>query len=95
MSHTNNKAIVTPIALRCDDFVRPLGLHTAIPLLSWQLPLMYRGVKQQAWQILVATAPELLNELAADMWNSGRVEGAQSIAVAYAGHALASRQRVY
>lgn len=95
MNHNNNNAALTPTGLRCEDIVRPLGLHTASPKLSWQLPLLRRGVKQQAWQVIAATAPELLTEPTADMWNSGRVESAQSVAVAYAGHALSSRQRVY
>ena len=95
MNYSFDHAPLTPTGLRCEDLIRPLGLHTSCPKLSWQLPATHRGSAQQAWQIIAASALELLNEEHADIWNSGRVESEQSVAVPYAGHALSSRQRVF
>lgn len=54
-----------------------------------------RGIRQVAYQVLVASMPELLKQDQGDLWDSGKVESDQSIHVAYAGKALTSRMRCY
>src|SRR6185312_11041355 len=85
---------MTPIDLRCEYRTDPLGIDVAQPRLSWKLPAAgARGARQSAYQIQCAASAA---DLAAGrrLWDSGRVESADSAGVAYAGPALASRQRV-
>lgn len=75
--------------------VNPLGIDTPEPRFSWTLTSDQRNVNQTSYQVLVATAPDLLTQDAADLWNSGVVESSQSLHIAYAGKALASSQQVF
>jgi alpha-L-rhamnosidase len=53
---------------------------------------MPRGVEQRAYQVLVASSPELLKAGRGDLWDSGKAESDQSVHVEYAGKPLGSRQ---
>lgn len=77
--------------LICEYRKNPLGIDIAAPRFGWQI----EGTRQTAYRILTASAPDLLSEGRADVWDSGRVESDQSLHVAYAGPRLNSRQRVY
>ena len=46
--------------LRCEYRNDPLGIDAAKPRLSWIINSELRGEKQTAYQVLVASAPELL-----------------------------------
>jgi alpha-L-rhamnosidase len=81
--------------LRCEYLLNPLGIETPQPRLSWKVETTARGWRQMAYQVLVASSPELLATGVADVWDSGRVDSAQSIHIPYAGPALTSRQRCY
>lgn len=74
-----------PVALRCEYLVDPLGVDVRAPRLSWQSPDTTRGARQTAWQVLVATDPERLAPGEADVWDSGKVKGDDSVAVAWGG----------
>ena len=82
-----------PRRIRCESMENPLGIDIAHPLLSWQLQDTRRGARQTAYQIRVASSADTLAQ--GDVWDSGPVNSAQSVNVAYAGPALASRQRYY
>jgi len=75
--------------LRCEYLKDPLGVDVAKPRLSWKLEAgngkPERGIKQTAYQILVASTPEILAKEKGDLWDSGKVAGDQSIQVEYAG----------
>lgn len=82
-------------ALRVDSAAEPLGIDDPAPRLSWQLRSDRRGARQTAYEVQVAASGE---NLAAGpyVWDSGRVESDQSVAVPYdpsAGEALASGTR--
>ena len=81
--------------LRCEYLVNPLGIDEPRPRLSWVLQSDRRGEKQTAYQVLVAGSPDRLADDQDDLWDSGRVESAQSVHVVYDGAELASGQRVY
>lgn len=66
------------------------AIGTRTPRFSWEVPLEGRGRKQSAYQVLVATYVELLDEGKADLWDSGRIASSQSVNVAYAGSELRS-----
>jgi alpha-L-rhamnosidase len=80
--------------LRCEVRINPLTIDAAKPGLSWKLETgdlkPERGIKQSAYQILVATSPEILAKDQGDLWDSGKVESSQSVHVGYSGKPLAS-----
>lgn len=77
--------------LRCEYLVDPLGIDVRQPRLSWALTCQQRCQKQTAFQVLVASSPELLGQDKGDLWDSGRVVSDQSVHVVYSGRPLDSR----
>ena len=97
-SDTRSADAVSPLAvehLRCEYREDPLGIESAQPRLSWWLRSEVRGQQQVAYQVLVASAPEVLARGEGDMWDSGRVASDQSVLVAYRGQPLAALQQVW
>jgi len=86
---------VTPVSLRCEQLVRPLGVDAASPHLSWNLTSDHRGQKQTAYRILVASSAERLAKDEGDIWDSGMVESGDSHGVKYGGKAMKSRSRCF
>ena len=81
--------------LRCDFMDHPLGLENSRPGFSWEIHADRRQTMQGAYQLMVASSPELLDEESADMWSPGLVESGQSVQVTYQGRPLASASRYY
>ena len=88
-------ASATPVQLRCEYMENPLGLDVATPHLSWQSDSTERNWTQTAYEILVAGSDENLRTGKADIWDSGKVNSAESVGIAYRGPALESRKRYY
>jgi alpha-L-rhamnosidase len=87
---------VRPVNLRCEYRANPLGIDVARPRLSWELAARQagaRGLRQSAYRVLVASSDALLQAGKGDLWDSGRVESAQSIHVVYGGAPLAAGAR--
>ncbi|QEH38718.1 Bacterial alpha-L-rhamnosidase [Aquisphaera giovannonii] len=82
-----------PANLRCESKVDPMGVDVARPRLSWIVTSEGRGQVQTAYRILVASGPAALARDEGDFWDSGKVDGAHTIAIEYAGKPLASDQR--
>ncbi|HNT34063.1 MAG TPA: glycoside hydrolase family 78 protein, partial [bacterium] len=61
------------------------------PLLSWTLSSDGHGARQTAYQVLVASGPELLKSGRADIWDSGIVPSDHSQAIGYSGIPLVSK----
>lgn len=78
--------------LRCEYLVNPLGIDAASPRVSWILDSNQRGEKQTAYQILVASSPENLQNGEGDLWDSDKVNSDASSQIVYAGKKLGSRQ---
>lgn len=81
--------------LNCEHLQSPLGIEALHPRLSWKCHSEARDFEQSAYRILVASAPEKLNEQAADMWNSGWTQSAQSVLVTYGGKSLEAGKTYY
>lgn len=82
--------------MKCEYLINPLGLDILSPRLSWQIKTSgTHGEKQTAYRILIASSPEKLNGKKADLWDSDKINSAQSIQVEYRGKALQSRTRCY
>ncbi|MEM1328099.1 MAG: sulfatase [Bacteroidota bacterium] len=60
---------------------------------SWQVPLTIE--KQLGYQILVASSKDNIDNNKGDIWNSGRVEGGQSIGIEHAGDALKAGKKYF
>jgi len=88
-------AAASPVHLRCEYLVNPLGLDQPFPHLSWQSDSSERNWKQCAYQILVASKSQLLSSGTADVWDSGRRDSDESGDIAYAGPELNSRRKYY
>ena len=79
--------IAGPVELRVDNLMNPLGIDDPAPKFSWQLRDGETGAKQAAYEVMVASSPELLTQGKADVWDSGRVASEQSLNVRYGGPA--------
>lgn len=88
-------ATLAPQLLRCEYLRDPAGIDVLQPRLSWELAGEGRGQRQTAWQILVASSPDLLEDARADLWNSGKVAGDQTVHLRYAGQPLGSAQHAF
>ena len=84
-----------PVELRVDDLKTPLGIDDPSPRFSWQLQDQTRGARQTAYQVLVASSPQLLDQGNADIWDSGRVDSGASLNIHYAGPALQPSTRYF
>ena len=84
-----------PIALLCEQRINPQGIDTRHPRFSWQLTAEGNDIHQKAWQILVASTPELLANETGDCWTSPRTTSNQSRMIAYAGKPLKSGRNYF
>lgn len=87
-----------PVRLRCERMTNPLCVDQSRPHLSWVCEPTgpaSRGLRQTAYQILVASSASELRNNKADLWDSGKVASDANVAVSYAGKPLSSRQRVF
>ena len=91
-------ALSVPRSLTVEYLRDPVGLDTAAPRLSWKLTAAdakTRDLRQRAFQVLVASSLENLQQDTGDLWDSGRVVSDQSLNVVYQGVPLKSSQRCY
>lgn len=79
-----------PTHLKCEYLSNPLGIDARQPRFSWRLQHTERGQKQSAYQLLVATRPELLDQDKGDHWDTGKLASEESTQVVYAGKPLES-----
>ncbi len=84
-----------PTELRTEYLRNPMGLDTPHPRFFWVLNHSSRGEAQTAYQLLVATRPELLRQDQGDQWDSGRVNSDESTQVVYGGKPLVSGRTYY
>ncbi len=73
----------------------PEGIPDAKPRFSWKFTTDKQNVMQTAYQIEVATTENDLRSGTDLLWNSERVESAQSLLVEYGGKALESGKKYY
>lgn len=92
-----NIATLQPFDLQCEYLSNPLGVDILQPRLSWKMgaTTSARGRKQTAYQILVASSRDLLDADRGDLWDSGRVNSAESVNIVYGGVPLSAGQRCF
>ena len=81
---------LSAVSLRCEYRTDPAGIDIAAPRLSWMLQSGLRGQTQTAWQVYVASDAQLLENNQPDLWDSGKVQSDDTIAIIYAGKPLTS-----
>ncbi len=82
-------------ALQCEGQENPMGVDRQQPMLQWKINDARRGAAQTAYQVLVASTPELLAGDQGDLWDSGKRESSESVHVMYEGTPLSSQQTGY
>jgi alpha-L-rhamnosidase len=81
------------VELRCEYQTNPSGIDVVQPRLGWKLENgAERGVRQTAYQVLVASSQENLRHNRGDLWDSGKVDSDQQLFIRYAGSPLQSGQ---
>jgi alpha-L-rhamnosidase len=83
--------MITIQKLRTEHLNNPMGITALTPRFSWQLCSDSKSIVQTAYEIQAGYDKTFTNLL----WQSGKVESDQSIAVPYAGPALHSMERIY
>ncbi len=86
---------ITFLSLKCDALDNPISIENNQPLLSWVVEADGFNRSQTAYQVLVASSPDLLNERKSDVWNSGEIKSSQSTFVKYSGKTLVPTQKYY
>ncbi len=74
------QAGLTPVDLRCDFMVEPLGVDSQTPWLSWKLEGGGKGAKQSAYEIVASPYENGLtkNENA---WDTGKVDSDETLQI--------------
>ncbi|MEE9432591.1 MAG: family 78 glycoside hydrolase catalytic domain [Melioribacteraceae bacterium] len=83
------------INLKCEYKTNPIGVDIEKPRFSWNLESDQRGVKQTAYQVIVASSIENLNNNITDIWNSKKVETDNSIQIYFDGETLESNKKYF
>jgi alpha-L-rhamnosidase len=81
--------------LRCEYGENPLGVDSTAPRLFWTVSSPIRGQRQTAYEILVASSPELLARNNGDLWDAGKVRSDATIQILYGGKPLRTSQQVF
>lgn len=91
---TQNASDLKPVNLRTEYKVAPV-IDIQNPRLSWELVSAERGQQQSAYEIIVASSSELLNDENADLWKSGKVKSNATNQIEYQGAALSSGMQCF
>ena len=95
LANAKDGSLLQPVSLRCEYLTNPKGIDETQPRLSWQVESGERGIRQAAYQILVASSPTLLSQNKGDLWDSGKMMSDETIGTTYAGKPLTSQQPCY
>jgi len=80
---------------KCEMSVGPLGVDVVHPRLSWTLHCAERGKESTAYQVLIATSRQSLDNDRGDCWDSGKVLSNGAAGADYAGAPLRSWGRYF
>lgn len=81
--------------LVCEYRDNPIGIDVVKPRLSWQIESTQKDVLQSAYEIRFANSAEALSKKSSLIYQTNKVNSAQSVNVEYAGPTLKTIQRVY
>jgi hypothetical protein len=86
-------AALTPVDLRCDYAVNPLGVDSPHPRLSWKLAGGARGQRQTAYEIFTAASAKALAQN--EGRSSGRVDSDETIQIPFTGENLKTSEQIF
>lgn len=88
-------SVPTVSGLKCENLINPNAIDNTTPHFSWKV--LYDGgkMKQQFYEIQVASDSVKLTTDVADLWSTGKLESSSTVMVPYAGEALSSRSLCY
>ncbi|MCB9260591.1 MAG: family 78 glycoside hydrolase catalytic domain [Ignavibacteriales bacterium] len=86
---------ISIVKLKCEYLENPIGIDIITPRLSWEIKSNLNNVNQKAYQIIVSSSLDKLNNEIGDIWDSKKVLSDESIHIKYLGKELKSRQRVF
>src|SRR5689334_25207999 len=81
---------LAPINLKCEYLTNPIGIDVRLPRFGWVDRHTDRAQAQSAYQLLVASSPELLAQDKGDEWDSAKAASDDSTQVVYNGKPLKS-----
>lgn len=81
--------------LRCENLTNPLGIGETGPRLGWIVEASYRGARQTAYELLVASSAGELSQDHGNLWSSGKVSSDETVHVSYSGTPLTAREHCY
>jgi alpha-L-rhamnosidase len=92
-----NENSMTPIGLKCEYHVNPMGIHEKNPRFSWLFVggSAQRGKRQTAYQIMAATTREKLENNDPDLWDTKKITSDQTCQIPYDGAPLKSRMQCF
>ena len=89
-------AIISVSSLKTEGMSNPLGIDVEKPRFSWKTQATSEtGVRQKAYQILVASSAEKLAAENADVWNSGKLNSENQLFIPFGGGELKSNQQFF
>lgn len=81
--------------IRCENQQNPLGIDKLQPSFNWKINGDQRGIFQTAYQIMVASSIDLLNNNNPDLWDSKKTLSGQNTFIPYSGKKLNSARKYY
>jgi alpha-L-rhamnosidase len=97
-SASGHLSVLVPVNLRVESLDDPVGVDSARPRFSWTFESAdtnARALSQTAYQVLVASSPELLSKDQGDAWDSGRISSTSYIQIEFAGKPLLSHTKYF
>jgi len=83
------------INLLCEYSLNPIGLDEKIPRFCWEVDIDNQEKFQSAYQILVASSREKIQNNNGDQWDSGKIKSKQSVNNIYEGMLLESGEKYF
>ena len=86
---------LAPVNLRCEYLTNPVGIDVRQPRLAWVDLHTGRAQMQSAYQLLVASSPDLLAQNKGDLWDTGKTASDDPTQVVYNGKPLESNHSYF
>lgn len=88
------RASGTPVNLRCEYLINPLGIDARLPRFTWRVDDSQRGARQTAYQLFVGTDSAAVSQSKGDSWQLAKTTFDKQL-VTYAGKPLQPFTRYY
>jgi alpha-L-rhamnosidase len=89
------EGVLCAVKLQTEYLTDPIGIDEAKPRLSWKIESNLRGVTQSAYEVIVSKDEDNIKKGTGDVWDSGKVDSAESNNVVCEGEALENKTAYY